>query len=444
MSLRWKIALSLASVGVVVAVVLGVFTYRATDDRLLSEVDDSIARTGEIAVIVDRLPRGRQELDVYSIRRIGVDGQIVSSTFDASVPIGDGVDAVSGLRGGAYRETVTSEEGERFRVHTFGFGEGAVQIARSLDETDAVLADLRQRTIILVGLVAVVLAVVGWVIAGRVAAPLRRLATSADEVGSTGRLDVPLPEAEGNDEVGQLTTAFSSMITALRRSQAEQQRLVQDAGHELRTPLTSLRTNLSVLRRHQNMAPDMRGEILDDLDGEVGELTSLVNELVSAASGELTAQPPELLDLTSVARDVAGRIGRRRGRTIDVTGQAAGVVAPRAGLDRAVTNIVDNACKFDASGGTIDVMVRVDADARVVSLRVSDCGPGIPDHELAAIFERFHRTDTARTTPGSGLGLAIAREVVEAHGGSVHAANRDGGGAVVGFDLPLASAWGAP
>lgn len=449
MSLRWKIALSLAAVGVVVAVGLGVLTYRATDDRLLAEVDESIARSGELVAVAERLPQRRRGLDVYAFRRLDAAGAELVTTFDADLPPGDGIEQVAGLVGRQYRETLTSEEGERYRVHTVGIDDGAIQIGRSLAETDAVLDDLRRRTVLLVALVAVALAAVGWLIAGRVAAPLRRLATSANEVGATGRLDVVLPQADGNDEVGQLTTAFSSMLGALRRSRSEQQRLVQDAGHELRTPLTSLRTNLAVLRRHDQMPAAMRTEILDDLDGEVGELTDLVNELVSVASGELTAQPAERVDLSSAARAVAERIGRRRSREIEVRGDAVFVEMPPAGLDRALSNVIDNACKFDSSGGPIEVEVGSTGGtaahgpvagavvAAVATVRVSDRGPGIPDDELDVVFERFHRTDTARATPGSGLGLAIVRDVVTARGGSVVAANRDGGGATVGFDLPL-------
>ena len=108
------------------------------------------------------------------------------------------------------------------------------------------------------------------------------------------------------------------------------------------------------------------------------------------------------------------------------------VVAPPAGLDRAITNLVDNACKFDTSGGSIEVTVNGG------TVRVLDRGPGIPADDLPVVFERFHRAEAARTLPGSGLGLAIVREVVERHGGRVFAANRIDGGADVGFALPLA------
>ena len=186
------------------------------------------------------------------------------------------------------------------------------------------------------------------------------------------------------------------------------------------------------------MPIEMRDGVLDDLDSEITELTDLVNELVAVASGELEVQPDERVDLPALAADVAERVGRRRSRDVEVEIIAsASVDAPRAALDRAVTNLVDNACKFDQSGGAI--IVRVDGG----TLTVLDSGPGIAPGEEARIFDRFHRSEAARSMPGSGLGLSIVREVVERAGGTVAATNRVGGGAAIGFTLPVSPAWPA-
>jgi two-component system sensor histidine kinase MprB len=268
-----------------------------------------------------------------------------------------------------------------------------------------------------------------------VAAPIRRLTGAAEDVGSSGRLDVEVP-GTGTDEVGRLGSAFRNMLSALAVSRAEQRRLVQDAGHELRTPLTSLKTNLSVLRRHPEMSAEMRDGVLDDLDSEVNELTDLVNELVAVASGELEEQPTERIDLHALAQDVAERVGRRRSRAINVEVRSRGAVdAPRSTLDRAITNLVDNACKFDQSGCPIEVIV----DGG--SLTVLDRGPGIPAGEEERIFDRFHRAESARSMPGSGLGLSIVRDVVARANGTVSASTRQGGGAAIGFTLPVSPDW---
>jgi two-component system, OmpR family, sensor histidine kinase MprB len=434
MNLRWKIAFALAAVSLIATTAVGIISYRSTSERLVDELDRSIATAA--VQLVGRPGRAvptRDILDVYAMRVLDAQGETVASSFGEDVPVTDSALALIGHpRSGEW--ATTSFDGDDYRVYTIGAHNGAVQIARSLDEVDAVLDDVRRRTLILVVSVSLAAAALGWLIAGTVTAPIRRLTKAAEDVGTSGRLDVDVP-GTGNDEVGRLGAAFRGMLGALARSRAEQQRLVEDAGHELRTPLTSLRTNLSVMRRHPDMSVDMRGEILDDLDVEVTELTDLVNELVAVASGELTDEPAEHLDLVELATEAARRVGRRRSRVVTVTGAASSMVdAPPAGLDRAISNLIDNACKFDQTARPIDVVIEG------TTLTVLDHGAGIPPADLPKVFDRFHRADAARTMPGSGLGLAIVREVVERLGGSVHAANRpespDGGGAAIGFSLP--------
>ena len=394
-SLRVKIAVAMAVLGFVATAMVGVVSYRSTSTRLVDEVDRSMKeatsllvniRSGDDLVV---LP-GRGLLGVYSVRLLDRTAEVVNSSFKKNLELTAKAKLATGDDKGFDVATITFE-GERFRVHTVGAARGGIQVARSLGETDRVLSDLRQRTTFLVILVSLMAAAIGWLLASTVAAPLRRLTRAAEEVEASGNLDLAVAEQRA-DEVGRLGAAFQSMLSALRRSQTEQQRLVQDAGHELRTPLTSLRTNLSVIRRHPDMGSEMQDRILDDLDGEV-----------------------------------------RKGRVVEVDVAAAGVVfAPPAGLERAITNLIQNAAKFDTSSGSIEVVV-CGGD-----LRVLDRGPGIPQEDRLLIFDRFHRSVSARTMPGSGLGLAIVREIVERSGGTVSALHRDGGGADVGFSLPEA------
>lgn len=435
MGLRWKIALALATVALIVTSAVGLIGYRTTSSRLVDEVDRSIAQASQQMVDLARDNRvrlpNRGLLEVYWVRVLAGDGSVVATSFPGDVPVRSDARAVIGDLRALDRDTVTVD-GADARIHTIGLPTGAVQIGRSLDEVERVLDDLRRRTLVLVISVSLAAALVGWLIAGTVAAPLGRLTRAAEDVGSSGDLDVAVP-GTGTDEVGRLGGAFRYMLGALAQSRAEQHRLVQDAGHELRTPLTSLKTNLSVLRRHPEMTADMRERVLDDLDAEVTELTELVNELVAVASGQLDEQPVEPIELGALVHEVAERVERRRSRTIAVRVETGAVVeAPRSALDRAITNLVDNACKFDQSGGPIEVEV---AGGTVMVL---DRGPGVPAGQEERIFDRFHRTDAARTMPGSGLGLSIVREVVERAGGSVHAASRENGGAAIGFTLQVA------
>jgi two-component system, OmpR family, sensor histidine kinase MprB len=433
MSLRWKIALALAGLTFVASAVVGVAVYRVTKDRLLTEIDRSLAevnpRPGRGPFQLDQVG-DRGPLRGYEAQIVTPDGTVSETTFERAVSTSDLVATAASVSGrpGASAYATVGVDGQDYRVRTVGIPRGAYQVARSLEETDRILRGLRVRTIALALIVAGIAAAVGVWIANSVTGPLRRLTAAAEHVGTTGRLDAPVGTS-GNDEVGRLSAAFDRMLGALASSREQQRRLVQDAGHELRTPLTSIRTNLDVMRRHPDLAPDDRQAVVEDVHAEVEQLTGLVNEIVAVSIGDVVDEPREQLDLAELATDVAARYERRSGREIVVVAQPTPVLAQKAAVQRALSCLLDNATKFDPSGAPIEVSVGNGGIA------VADRGMGIPDSELALVFERFHRADEARSMPGSGLGLSIVRDVAARHGGSVFARNRDGGGAVVGFRL---------
>ena len=446
MSLRWKIALAMALTSALATVALGAAGYRATRDRLLAEVDRSLIEIdGPIAdrrISIDATLPERGPLSGLFARTLRRDGTIAQSTFPEPIPVTDDDRALIGVARSSIFATVDTGAGE-FRVRTIGFPRGAVQVGRSLDETNRVLDSLRARMLLYVALVVAVAIAAGLWIAGRVTASLRRLTDAAEHVEATGRFDISVGD-RGSDEVGRLGTAFDRMLTALARSQDQQQRLVQDAGHELRTPLTSLRTNVDTLRRYPDLDDADRDAIVDDLHAETEELTDLVNEIVAVASGETADDPAAPIDLAAMATEVAGRYERRSGRSIVVDAASSPVTGQPVAIQRAISCLLDNACKFDTSGGPIHVVV---SDGEV---SVADRGPGIPTAESELVFERFHRVETARTMPGSGLGLSIVRDIARRHGGDAFVRARDGGGSVVGFrvgasgTLPPPAPTGAP
>lgn len=437
MSLRVRVALALGALAALATLVVGVAGHRATGDRLMAEVDRSLADTVRLVPadrrgqVVSLPPRG--PLSVYEVQLLARDGSVRLSSFPVVVDPSPAAGSVVGRTGVAVVET-TTVDGVDHRVRTVGVPNGAVQVARSLDEIDRVLTALRNRTVVMVLSVSVAAAAAGWVIAGGVTASLRRLTAAADTVATTGRLDVEVP-VSGVDEVGRLGGAFAAMLDALARSRAEQRRLVEDAGHELRTPLTSIRTDIDVLRRYPDLPSEQRVEVLADLHRETEELVVLVDEIVTVATGVAPDEPMVGVDLAAIAIEVAERFERRTARTVTVhldrSPSDGEVRAQPTAIQRAISNLVDNARKFDASGAPIEVTVGA---GRVA---VADRGPGIAPEDRDRVFERFHRSVSARTAPGSGLGLAIVAEIVARHGGRVFALGRDGGGAVVGFELPV-------
>ncbi len=343
-----------------------------------------------------------------------------------------------------------------YRQLTIPWREGvALQIARDLSEQEETLDRLRLRLAVLTLAGVAVAAVLGWVLAGRIVRPVRRLRDAAEGIAATNDLSTPLP-TDGPGEVGSLARSLSTMVGALATSRAQQQRLVEDASHELRTPLTTLRTNVELLRRAPDLPEAERAVVLRAIDVESRELTNLANELVEMATDRAsTDEVPEAVDLGELAEAVAARASRRTGRTVRVTqtGSTTLTARPRM-LERAIGNLVDNALKHADPGSPVDVVV----DG--TSVEVRDRGPGIDPADQSRVFDRFYRATTARTAPGSGLGLAIVRQIVERHGGQVWARNlvegrvvegrvvegsvaEDGGrviGAAVGFRLPAAPA----
>ena len=261
-------------------------------------------------------------------------------------------------------------------------------------------------------------------------APVRRLTEATEHVSETRDLERRIP-SDGRDELSRLAASFNTMLEALADSARAQRQLVSDASHELRTPLTSLRTNIEVLARGQSMAPDERDRLLRDIVDQLAEMTALVAELVELARGDQRPLRPEDVRLDLVVADALERVRRNwPGVEFQAALEETTVDGTRATIERAVSNLLDNAAKWSPPGSRVEVSVR---EGQVV---VRDRGPGIDDDDLPYVFDRFYRAPGARGMPGSGLGLAIVRQVAQAHGGDVVAENAEGGGTRLRLTLP--------
>jgi two-component system, OmpR family, sensor histidine kinase MprB len=321
--------------------------------------------------------------------------------------------------------TLTDEtvNGTHVRVLTEPLGRGvALQVARPLTEVDSVLGRLRW---ILLGVCAGGIALAAFLGLGVGRAglrPLRALGETVDEIRATGDLRRQVP-IEGDDELSRLGTRFNEMLAALSASLDAQRQLVADASHELRTPLTSLRTNIELLSRNGAVPERDRVRALSESRAQLAELSTLVGDVVELArSGETEAEVRDVrLDLLVEAAIARARRHHPLVR-FDAELQASTVRAAPERLERAIANLLDNAAKWSPARGVVELAV---SDGELV---VRDHGPGIDEHDLPHVFDRFYRAPAARGTPGSGLGLAIVRQVAEAHGGSVSAERAQEGG----------------
>jgi two-component system sensor histidine kinase MprB len=316
------------------------------------------------------------------------------------------------------------------RMITFPYRVGfAVQIARPLDETDRALSRIRWLLILIAAGGILIAGGLGLVVSRAALTPVRRLTKAAETVTETGDLSERI-EVEGKDELTRLATSFNAMLGALEESSRARSQLVADASHELRTPLTSLRTNIEVLASNRELPAGERERLLSDVVEQLGEMTTLISELIELARGEEHGVAPEDVRLDLVAADAVERTKRNRPGIEFTTDLHESLVygVPET-IDRALGNLLDNAAKWSPPGGEVEVAVR---DGEVT---VRDHGPGIDEEDLPYVFDRFYRARSARGLPGSGLGLAIVRQVAQAHGGTVVAERAEGGGTLMRFRL---------
>jgi two-component system sensor histidine kinase MprB len=319
------------------------------------------------------------------------------------------------------------------RAATVPAGNGiALMFVQSSEPIERTL-DRMQLVLLLVGIGGIVSSgIIGLAVARSALLPVRRLSAAAEHIARTDEL-TPIA-VTGDDELASLATSFNDMLAALEASRDRQRRLVADAGHELRTPLTSLRTNLELLAqadRQGGLTSTQRDEIFTDATAQVEELSTLVGDLVELARDEPLVRTPEPLDLADIVSRAVDRVRRRAiGLTFDVDLAPWWIVGEAQIVERAVTNLLDNAAKWSPRDG--HVTVRLQAGI----LTVADEGPGIAEADLPMIFERFYRAADARTMPGSGLGLSIVRQAAQRHGGSVDVHNRMPHGSVFTMRLP--------
>ncbi|KPF80749.1 hypothetical protein IP78_06685 [Brevundimonas sp. AAP58] len=278
------------------------------------------------------------------------------------------------------------------------------------------------RLLIALGITALILAPVVWLMARRLTRPIRVFAEAAERLGADPDAEPLTPS--GPSEVRTAISAFNDMQASIRQHMRQRTQTIAAIAHDLRTPLTRLR-----FRAEQ--APEA---LRDRMATDVEEMDALIGQAMAFVRGEQQAERHEPLDLAILAADCVLGFAET-GAAVRFSGDAAlPVLGDPAGLRRALANLIDNALKF--AGETQVNATRSDGQAIIT---VADRGPGLSDAELEAAFEPFQRGERSRSrqTGGAGLGLTVARQAARAAGGDVTLANRPGGGLVARLSLPL-------
>ena len=445
LSLAGRVALLTTAAVAAVLTLISVSVYVLARQEIVGALDDSMIKRANLAVEAGYTPSNLtvKEADLLALAGIrllaiqsGGGRVFVGPRPNDTFPYDNREREVAlGLADTSARTADVG--GTPYRVVAIQAGPGqAFVMAQSMESTVRALERL-QVVLIVSTLSSMLLAgLAGWAVASNGLRPVRRLTSAAEQIARTRDL-TPIAVSGKEDEITRLTEAFNEMLTALDQTQRRERQLIADAGHELRTPLTSLRTNVDLLRQ-ASAQPDRRldatahRELLDDVGAQLDELTTLVGDLTELARDEPLHRDPEPLDLADVVRRAVERVHLRASSlTFDVLLQPTWVVGDSRLLERAVTNLLDNAAKWSPPGGTVRVRLANGA------ITVSDEGPGIAPEDLPHVFDRFYRSTEARTLPGSGLGLAIVKRAADQHGGSVGVTSRPGEGATFTLRVPL-------
>jgi len=300
---------------------------------------------------------------------------------------------------------------------------------------------LRSYSFAALGALFVASLVVGWLVAGRVLAPIDRITAVARDIQATDlsrRIHLRGPP----DELKDLADTFDEMLGRLDEAFAQQRRFIQEASHELRNPLAVIRTNLDVALADPDPTAEELRATAEVVNRSVARMGVLVDDLLTYAREGAPSREMGPVALGAVVDDTVAEFAapasaRGLRLTCEVHDAEVGVIGDRVALRQALANLLANAVRLAPPGSEVRVATCIDGDRAVIS--VTDEGPGIPVAHRERVFERFWRGDQhrARQEGRSGLGLAIVAQIAEAHGGAVDLAGNDRGGSTFTLRLPL-------
>lgn len=323
---------------------------------------------------------------------------------------------------------------------------GAILLSTAPGDIDSVVAQERWSILRIALIAAAVQIALSLLLAGTIAGPMRRLSAAAERVQTAGNARAEIPDlTDRPDEIGHLSGALRRMTDALYNRIEAIERFAADVAHELKNPLTSLRSAVETLPLAKK--PEDRARLNDIIQHDVKRLDRLITDISSASrlDAELARESADLVDVEKLAEAMVGiQKDVAAGRGVDVVmGKRLGrgstvITGHESRLAQVFANLIDNAVSFSPAEGTVTVTVSTETEMIVVT--VMDEGPGITG-DVSRIFQRFYtdRPETESFGNHSGLGLSISKQIVDAHKGTIKAANRtDRSGAVFTVSLPRA------
>jgi two-component system, OmpR family, sensor kinase len=359
----------------------------------------------------------------------------------------------------------TESAGPEFRVRVQMIPEGTfagdyIVVAEPVNDVIQTLDKLQLVELIVSLCALAVAAALGWLLVQRGLRPLVAMERTAESIAE-GELDERVPGAEAKTEVGRLARTLNVMLSRiqdafsqrdateaqLRASEERLRRFVGDASHELRTPLAAVSAYAELFERGASTRPEDLARVLQGIRAETSRMGRLVEDLLLLARLDegvpLLKEPVELVALVADAIRTAETVGPEWPIKL-VAARPVEVAADGPRLRQVVDNFLSNVRSHTPKGTETTVTVSVAASSLAL-IEVADTGKGLTEEQTAKVFERFYRTDGSRSRErgGAGLGLSIAASIVAAHGGTVSASGRPGGGSVFCARIPLQSALAA-
>jgi len=451
---RWRIAITTASLTLAILVLFALVLGNLVGDRVRADFDDELRSAAGTLAAETRVgvePVNGQPV-IYSPK---LDAFAMADDAVISVVDGDGNPIAStdgGSRLGLPQADVTDRGDLSVATEAIASGGSApffVQYARPHSDVEATVS--RLYIFLLAGVAggSLLALFAGLAVADRAMKPIASLTALARDITDTRDPSRRMPVQAADDEVGELARTMDGMLEALdsERSAREmafdrQREFVADASHELRTPLTSVQANLELLQASLPGAAEDDRHAVDSALGSTRRMSRLVSDLLLLAradAGRRTAHTDvDLAEIAHAARDEVEPLLGGRALEVDLA-DGLSIEGNPDELHRLVLNLLENAARHTPEGTTIWLVTKSEDDEAVIE--VSDDGPGIPRDMHDQVFGRFVRgegpADTAGSSGGSGLGLAIVRAVAESHGGSVEVDTSPHGGARFLARLPL-------
>lgn len=341
---------------------------------------------------------------------------------------------------GEWQYYTSKRDGDLLEVATAGLGDGSLlQVGKSIQDREEVIERFGETLLatiipmVLIGLAG------GAVLAFRALRPLRNLSAVTRSIVDTGRFDARVPDNQAGDELNELVVLFNQMLARIEALVAGMKEALDNVAHDLRTPVARLRMVAEEALRSEGTTVAKREALADCLE-ESERLMMTLNALMDISEAESGAMKLTLdeVRLTALIDDVIELYRYvAEENQVSLLGRSAGDLSVRADgarLRQVLANLVDNAIKYTPAGGRVEIAGSLDEDKIVVAVR--DTGIGIPEQEMARIWERLYRGDKSRSQRGLGLGLSLVQAVIRAHGGQVEVSTNRPAGTCFTVTLP--------